>query len=152
MVTWSCLVFPFARVPTSIFLAWNLIACSLTFEDHVRSIVSVFQKLVFRLVKPVIVAISVLLRCCYAFVLPVLEYCSPVWESAAECHLQHVERQVYSVARHCIDQTFLLLCHRRHVAALCMLYKVNSNSNHCLFNELLPAYVKVRHTRAVAAA
>ena len=35
------------------------------------------------------------------------------------------------MARLCLDQTSLSLCHRRHVAALCMLYKVNSNSNHC---------------------
>ena len=39
-----------------------------------------------------------------------------------------------------------------HVAALCMLYKVNSNSNHCLFSELPPASVRVRHIRAFAAA
>ena len=31
---------------------------------------------------------------------------------------------MYSVARLCSDQTFSLLCHRRHVTALCMLYKV----------------------------
>ena len=43
---------------------------------------------------------------------------------------------MYSVARLCPDQSFLL-CHRRHVAGLSMLYKVNSNSNHCLFSELL---------------
>ena len=47
-----------------------------------------------------------------------------------------LERQVYSVARLCPDQTFLSLCHRHHVAALCMLYKINLNSNHCLFSEL----------------
>ena len=35
----------------------------------------------------------------------------PVWGSAAECHLQLLERQVYSVARLCSDETFLLLCH-----------------------------------------
>ena len=59
---------------------------------------------------------------------------------------------MYSVARHCPDQTFLSLCHRRHVAALCMLYKVNSNLNHCLFSELPSASVRVRHTRPEAAA
>ena len=42
---------------------------------------------------------SVLLRCYFAFVLPILEYCSLVWESAAECHLQLLEGKVYSVAR-----------------------------------------------------
>ena len=27
-----------------------------------------------------------LLRCSFAFVLPIVEYCSRVWGSAAECH------------------------------------------------------------------
>ena len=89
------------------------------------------------------------LRCYYAFVLPILEYCSPVWGSAAECHIQLLERQVYSVAMLCPYQTFLSLCHRRHLAALCMLHKVNSDSNHCLFSELPPASVRVRHTQAM---
>ena len=93
-----------------------------------------------------------LLRCCYAFVLPILEYCSPVWGSAAECNLQLLESQVYSVAMFCSDQTFLSLCHQRRVAAQCMLYKINSNSNHCLFSELfLSVSVRVRHTLAAAA-
>ena len=90
-----------------------------TFEDHVRGIVSsASQRIrIFRLVKRVFVDTSVLLRCYYAFVLPILEYCSPLSGSAAKCHLQRLERQVYSVARLCPDQTFLSLCHRRHVAA-----------------------------------
>ena len=33
-----------------------------------------------------------------------------------------------------------------------MLFKVNSNSNHCLFSELPSASTRVRHTRAAAAA
>ena len=40
----------------------------------------------------------VLLRWYNAFVLQILEYCCPVWESAAEGHLQLLEHQVYSVA------------------------------------------------------
>ena len=85
----------------------------LTFEDHVRGIVSrVFQRIVtLRLVKRVFVDTSVLLCCYYAFVLPILEYCSPVWRSAARCYLQLLERQVYSVARLFPEQTFLSLCH-----------------------------------------
>ena len=35
---------------------------------------------------------------------------------------------------------------------LCVLYNVNSNSNHCLLSELPSASTRVRHTRAVAAA
>ena len=94
-----------------------------------------------------------LLCCYYAFVLTILQYCFPVWGSAAECHLQFLECQVYTVARHCLDHTFLSLCHRRHVVVeLCLLYKVNLNSNHCLFSELPSASVRVRHIRATAAA
>ena len=54
-----------------------------------------------------------------------------VWRSAVECHFQLLERQVYSLARLCPDQSFLSLCHRRRVAGFSLLYKVNSNSNHC---------------------
>ena len=91
-----------------------------------------------------------LLRCYFTFVLAILEYYSLVWGSAAECHHQLLERQVCSMVRLCPDQCFLL-CHRRRVAGLSMLYKVNSNSNHCLFSELLSASTRVRHTRAAAA-
>ena len=93
-----------------------------------------------------------LLRFYYAFVLKILEHCSPYGGL-----LRNVIYS-YSSAR-CIrwpgfepDQTFLSLCHRRYVAALCMLYKVNSKSNHCLFSELPSVSVKIRHTRAAAAA
>ena len=44
-----------------------------------------------------------LLRCYFSFVLPVHEYFSEVWLSAAKCHLQLLERQVYSVVRLCSD-------------------------------------------------
>ena len=86
----------------------------LTFEDHVCGIVSrVSQRIgILSLVKRVFVDTSLLLRCHYAFVLPILEYCSPVWESAAECQLQLRERQVYSVARLFPDQTFVSVCHQ----------------------------------------
>ena len=94
------------------------------------------KNLYLKLVKRVYVDTSVLLRCYYALILPILMYCSPLWGSASECHLQLLERQIYSVARLCHDQTLSSLCHQRHVAALCMLYKVNSNSNCCLFGEL----------------
>ena len=37
------------------------------------------------------------------------------------------------------DQSFLSVYHQRRVAGLSMLYKVYSNSNHCLFSEILSA-------------
>ena len=70
-------------------------------EDHVRGIVSrVSHRIgILRLVKRVFMDTAVLLCSYYAFVFSILEYCSPVWESAAECHLQLLESQVYSVAK-----------------------------------------------------
>ena len=95
---------------------------------------------------------SVLLCCYFAFALPILDYCSPVWGSAAGWHLQLLEHQVNSVATLCLDQSFLLLFHQHHVAGLSILYKVNSKSNRCQFSELPSASTRVWHTRAVAAA
>ena len=155
MVTWSCLGFPFALVACNLATLGANFDSRLTFEDHVRGIVISrdSQRIgILRLVKRVFVDTSVLLRCYYAFVLPILVYCSPVWGTSAECHLQLLEPQVYSVARFCPDQTFLSLCQRRHVASLFMLYTVNSNFNHCLFSERQTASVRVRHSRAEAAA
>ena len=71
-----------------------------------------------RLVKRIFVDTSVILCCCYACVLSILEYCSPVWLLTAECHTQLFERLVYSVVEFFPNQSFLLLCHRRHVAGL----------------------------------
>ena len=95
---------------------------------------------ILRLVKRIFVDTSVLLLSYFAFVLQILEYCSPVWGSAAECQYQLLERPVYSVARHCTDQSFLSLFHRRRVAGLSMVFKVNSNSNHCVQRAVICFY------------
>ena len=73
----------------------------LTFEGHVRGIVSRDSQRIgiLRLVTLIFVDTSVLLHCYFAFVLTILEFCCLVWGSAAECHHQLLERQVYSVAR-----------------------------------------------------
>ena len=104
-----------------------------------HSVFGVQRNGILRLVKLVFVDTSVFLRCCYAFILPILEYSSPVRWSADECHLLLLDRLLCSEARLCHDQSFLSLCHRRHVIVVYMLYKVNSNSDHCLFRELSSA-------------
>ena len=60
-------------------------------------------------------------RCFRGFVLPVLEYCSAVWCSAADTHLKLLDRVV-------CDASFLTggvfeydLAHHQSVAVLCML-------------------------------
>ena len=71
-------------------------------------------------------------RCFWVFFLPVLEYCSAVWCSAADTHLKLLDRVVS-------DACFLAggvlnrnLSHRRSVAVLCMLYKIRCNPMHPL--------------------
>ena len=58
----------------------------LTFEDQVRGIVSrVSQQIgILRYAKHIFVDTSVLLRCYFAFVLPILEHRSPMLGRAAE--------------------------------------------------------------------
>ena len=51
------------------------------------------------------------------------------------------------MARLCLDQNFLLLCHRRSVAVLCVLYKIRCNPIHQLGDVLPGPYVPVRVTR-----
>ena len=76
---------------------------------------------ILRLVKRIFVDTSVLLRCYFAFVLPILEYCSSVWGPAAECHLQlHLQPGVFG-GQALSDQSFLSLCHRWLVVGLSML-------------------------------
>ena len=68
----------------------------LTFEDHVRGIVSRFSQRIgiLRLVKLIFVYTAVLLRCYFAFILQILEYCSRVWGSAAECQNKQTNKQI----------------------------------------------------------
>ena len=101
----------------------------LTFEYHVRGIVfRVSQKIgILRLVKRIFVDTSVLLRCYFAFVLPVLRCGVSCWMSPSAPWTPGVLG-----GQLCPNQSFLSLCHRRREAGLSMLYKINSNSNHCL--------------------
>ena len=125
MVTWSCLTFISMLVPTSTFLEWSLTASSPSKTMCMVLCPVCLRELIFWGGWNDI--------CCYvAFVLQILEYCSLVWESAAECHLQLLEGQVYSVARLCIDQ-FLVVVSSTLFGGLSTLYTVNSKSNQFLF-------------------
>ena len=75
---------------------------------------------------------SLLERCFRGFVLPVLEYCSAVWCSAADTHLKLLGRAV-SGARLLTGSVFECdIAHRRSVAVLCVLYKIRCNPMHPL--------------------
>ena len=95
---------------------------------------------------------SFLGRCFRGFVLPVLEYCSAVWCSAADTLLRLLDR-VVSCANFLTGGVFECdLAHRRSVAVLCMLYKIGCNPMHPLCDALPVPYVPVRVTRGTVTA
>ena len=81
------------------------------------------------------------------FVLPVLQYCSAVWCSAADTHLKLLDLAV-SGARFLTGGVFECdIGHRQSVAVLCMPYKIRCNPVHPLNGALPGPYVPVRVTR-----
>ena len=87
---------------------------------------------------------SLLWRCFRVFVLPVLEYCSAVWCSAADTHLKLLDRAV-SGARFLTEGVLECdISHRRSMTVLCMLYKIMCNAVHHLNGALPGPYVPAR--------
>ena len=91
-------------------------------------------------------------RCFRGFVLPVLEYCSAVWCSAADTHLKLLDRAVSS-AQFLTGGVFEChISHRQSVAVLCMLYKIRCNPVHPLNGALPGPYVSVLVTSSALVA
>ena len=95
---------------------------------------------------------SLLGRCFSDSVLPVWEYCSAVWCSAADTHLKLLDCAA-SGARFLTGGVLECdIAHRRSVAVLCMLYKIRCNPMHPLNDALPGQYVPVRVTRGALVA
>ena len=121
----------------------------MAFEKHLRSVSRAASQQLGILRKSCQVLNDRLLlgRCFRGFVLPILEYCSAVWCSAADTHHRLLDR-VVSGASFLTGGVFEDdLAHRQSVAVLCLLYKIRCNSMHPLFGALPVPYVPVRVTR-----
>ena len=97
----------------------------MTFEKHLRSVSRAASQR-FGILKSWQVFHDRLLlrRCIKCFVLPVLEYCSAVWCSAADTHRKLLDL-VVSGASFLTGGVFECdLAHRRSVALLCLMYKI----------------------------
>ena len=126
----------------------------MTFEKHLRSVSRAASQRLGILRKSCKVFHDRLLRgrCFGGFVLPVLEYCSANWCSAADTHLRLLDR-VVSCASFLTGGVFgCYLAHRRSVAVLCKLYKIMCNPMHPLYGALPVPYVLVRVTRGAVIA
>ena len=111
---------------------------TLTFKKHLRLVSSAASQRLGILRKSwrVFNDRSLLERSFWDFVLPVLEYCSAVWCSAADTHLKLLDRAV-SGARFLTGGVFECdIAHRRSVPVLRMLYKIRCNPMH-QFNDAL---------------
>ena len=119
-----------------------------TFEQHLRSVSSsVAQKVgLLRKSFKIFGDQMVLLKCFNSFILPCLEYCSPVWSSAADTHLKLLDRNL-RCCKFLIPELNISLSHRRSVSSLCMLYKIFHNPSHPLHSDLPELFRPARFTR-----
>ena len=120
----------------------------LTFEKHITNITSTLSRLIGLLRKSLKIFNSqdIAIKCFFTFLLPIFEYCSPVWSSAADCHLALLDRVLRQV-KILIPSLKIDLKHRRSVASLCMFYKIFSNDFHPVRLLLPGPYVPTRMTR-----
>ena len=97
----------------------------MTFEEHLRSVSSAAAQRLDIMTKSwqVFHDRSLLLRSFWSFVLPVLEYCSAVWCSAADSLFKLLDRVVRSASFLSGGVLECNLAHRRSVALLCVLFK-----------------------------
>ena len=126
----------------------------MTFEKHLRSVSrAASQRLgILRKSWRMFHDISLLGRCFRGLVLPVLEYCSAVWCSAADTHLKLLYRAVSGARFLTGGLSECHISHRRSVAVLCMLFKIRCNTVHPLNSALPGPYVPVRVTRGALVA
>ena len=91
-------------------------------------------------------------HCSCQVLLTVLEYCSPVWMSAATSHLSLLDRVVSQVGRLSSGSVSCDLWHRRKVQSLSVFFKIHSLVDHPVRGLFTAQYVLRRPTRGALAA
>ena len=123
-----------------------------SFEGHIRSVagfasskLGIMRKALCLFGDPILV-----LRCFWSFLLPVLEYCSPVCMSATASHLCLLDRVVSMAVRLSNGLVVYDLKHRRRVTALCTFYKIYCIPDHALEAALPRVHIPARLTSVTA--
>ena len=134
MVTLSCLEFPFAPVTTTTSMAWSLTESSPSKTTCLVYCVSCLTETWYFEVGEACLCGHL---CDNSFLLCICS-CDPsvLFPGVEVSCLLSLSASWASGEFSGQEQGFLSLCHRRHVAGLCLLNKGNSNSYHCLFSEL----------------
>ena len=134
-------------------ILWVTFDAKMTFEKHPESLCAAAQRLgIMRKSWQLFHDRSLLLRNFWSFVLPVLEYYSAVWCSAVDSHLKLLDRVVRSAGFLAGEVLECNLSHRRSVAELCMLFKIQSNPMHPLMGALPLPYMPAHVTRGALVA
>ena len=120
----------------------------LTYEEHLRQVASRARQKTGILRKGARLS-AILGRCLRAYVLPLVEYCSPVWSSAAEIHLSLLDR-VFNVASGIGGDASIDLAHRRSVGSLSLFWKILHDSSHPMRSMIPGPHPRSRVTRGVA--
>ena len=133
---------------------WETYDSKITFEKHLRSVSRAAAQWLGILRKScqVFHDRSLLGRCFQGFLLPVFEYCSAVWWSAADTHLKILDRVVSGASLFTGDVFECDRAHRWSMAVLCMLYKIRCNPMHPLYGARPVPYVPVQVTRGAVIA
>lgn len=120
----------------------------LTFEQHLRNVASSASRRVglLRKCRKIYADSDVAKHCFYSFMLPHFEYCSSVWMSAADCHLNLLNRAMNRI-RFLLPDLDVNLDHRRVVGSLTVLFKIFSRPEHPLHSRLPLPFVSARPTR-----
>ena len=124
----------------------------LSFEKQVRAIAASASMRVGILRKTMSVFrdVTVVAKCFWAFILPVLENCSPVWLSAATSHLSLLDRVVSQVGRLSGGS---VSCDLWHIcASVSVFFKIDSLVDHPVRGFFPAQYVLRRPTRGALAA
>ena len=152
----ACLMFPDLFVGGSIVkmvgelkISGVVLDSKLTFESHVRSVAASASRRIGILWKPrSVFRDNSIVSCFWSFILHVLEYCSPVWMSAAVSHLPLLDRGVRSVFRFSGDGVVRCdLWHRRRVTALSLFYRIRGSAGHSAGQLFLQLFTAGRPTR-----
>ena len=128
------------------------LASKVTSEKHLRSVSRAASQSLAILKKSwrIFHVRSLLGSCFLCFVLPVLEYCSVVWCSAADTHLKLLDR-VVSGDRFLTEGVFECdIAHRQFVAVLCKLYTISAGYTRCSGRTSVYLCSSVRQNLAVA--
>ena len=117
--------------------------------DHLKSVSSVASRKIGIIRKAAFIYQDekVNLSCFRSFVLPLFEYCSPVWMSATDSNLNVLSKIVRSAGFLFPGNSNYDLDHRRNISSLCLFHKIYFNDDHPLHHLIPDPYVPSRQTR-----